>query len=102
MLGDWVHQFATATGVVLEAGRRVVVYSGKEDYICNYIGGEEWTNVTQWKQQVREREKERERERERERSVIVYWLIAEVIYMVVVDIIVMRSFPICGVSTYVL
>ena len=60
LLGDWVHQFASATGMVLEAGRRVVVYSGKDDYICNYIGGEGWTNITQWKGQVRERERERE------------------------------------------
>ena len=52
LLGDWVHQFASATGTVLDAGRRVVVYSGKDDYICNYIGGAEWTNVTQWKEQV--------------------------------------------------
>ena len=52
LLGDWVHQFASATGMVLDAGRRVLVYSGKDDYICNYLGGAEWTNVTQWKQQV--------------------------------------------------
>ena len=37
---------------VLDAGRRVVVYSGKEDYICNYLGGFEWTNSTQWKGQA--------------------------------------------------
>lgn len=49
MLGDWIKEFASATGRVLDAGRRVVVYSGKEDYICNYLGGSEWTNVTQWK-----------------------------------------------------
>ena len=55
LLGDWIHEFATATGMVLEAGRRVIIYNGKEDYICNYIGGEGWTNVTQWKGQVRER-----------------------------------------------
>ena len=55
MLGDWVQQFAWATGSVLDAGKKVIVYSGKKDYICNYIGGEEWTNVTQWKEQVRER-----------------------------------------------
>ena len=51
-MGDWVHQFASATGMVLDAGRRVLVYNGKDDYICNYLGGAGWTNVTQWKQQV--------------------------------------------------
>ena len=68
MLGDWVHQFASATGSVLDAGRRVVVYNGKDDYICNYIGGEGWTNVTQWKEQVRDRERERKRERQTQRE----------------------------------
>ena len=29
-----------------------MVYSGKEDYICNYVGGMEWTNATKWSQQV--------------------------------------------------
>ena len=48
-----MHEFANATGAVLNAGRRVVVYSGKNDFICNYIGGSEWTNATRWNQQVR-------------------------------------------------
>ena len=54
LLGEWVHQFASATGMVLDAGRRVLVYNGKDDYICNYLGGAGWTNVTKWKEQVRE------------------------------------------------
>lgn len=52
LLGDWVHQFASATAKVLDSGRRVLVYSGKEDYICNYLGGMEWTNATKWSEQV--------------------------------------------------
>lgn len=52
LVGDWVHEFATATSKVLDSGRRVLVYSGKEDYICNYVGGMEWTNATKWSQQV--------------------------------------------------
>lgn len=54
LLGDWVHEFASATAKVLDSGRRVLVYSGKEDYICNYLGGIEWTNATKWSQQVRQ------------------------------------------------
>ena len=46
LLSDWVHQFASATGMVLDAGRKVMVYNGKCDYVCNYLGGAEWTNVT--------------------------------------------------------
>ena len=48
LLGDWVRDFASAVGVVLGHGRRVVVYSGREDFICNYFGGAAWTNATQW------------------------------------------------------
>ncbi len=51
MLADWVKDFKGATGMVLDQGRKVVVYSGKEDYICNYLGGVGWTNVTTWKNQ---------------------------------------------------
>lgn len=47
-----MHEFASATAKVLDSGRRVLVYSGKEDYICNYLGGIEWTNATKWSQQV--------------------------------------------------
>lgn len=25
------------------------MYSGKEDFICNYLGGAGWTNATDWK-----------------------------------------------------
>ena len=24
------------------------MYSGKEDFICNYLGGQEWVNATKW------------------------------------------------------
>ena len=51
-MGDWVHEFVDAVGVVLNHNRRVMVYSGKEDYICNYLGGTEWTNATVWNGQV--------------------------------------------------
>jgi carboxypeptidase C (cathepsin A) len=26
----------------------VVVYSGKDDFICNYLGGKEWVESTKW------------------------------------------------------
>ena len=47
-----MHEFASATAKVLDSGKRVLVYSGKEDYICNYLGGMEWTNATTWSKQV--------------------------------------------------
>lgn len=48
LIDDWVHEFKDAVSVVLGGGRRVMVYSGKEDYICNYLGGLEWANATKW------------------------------------------------------
>ena len=45
-------QYVVATATVLGHGRRVLVYSGKEDFICNYVGGMDWANGTQWSGQV--------------------------------------------------
>ena len=80
MLGDWVHQFASATGSVLDSGRRVVVYNGKDDYICNYVGGEGWTNVTQWKEQVRER-----------RSTVCYDIYSRSVFSIIVPSVIFQS-----------
>ncbi|KAL5484456.1 hypothetical protein EMCRGX_G020964 [Ephydatia muelleri] len=52
LIGDWVHDFAGAVGVVLTHKKRVLVYNGKEDYICNYLGGMDWTNATVWNGQA--------------------------------------------------
>ena len=35
-------EFKDAVSTILGQGRRVSVYSGKEDFICNYLGGQEW------------------------------------------------------------
>ena len=53
LIGDWVKDFQAATATVLGHKRRVLVYSGKDDFICNYVGGNEWTNSTKWSGQVR-------------------------------------------------
>ena len=72
LLADWVHSFQSAAGTVLSHGRRVVVYSGKDDFICNYLGGQAWINSTQWNDEVCVRERVRVcvcvRERESERG----------------------------------
>ena len=52
LIDDWVKSFQGATATVLGHGRRVLVYSGKEDFICNYVGGLDWANGTQWSGQV--------------------------------------------------
>jgi len=33
---------------ILNAGVEVLVYSGEKDFICNWRGGEAWTNAVQW------------------------------------------------------
>ena len=48
ILDDWVHSFQSAAAVVLNNSVRVVVYSGVEDYICNYLGGKAWAETAQW------------------------------------------------------
>ncbi|CAI8028705.1 Serine carboxypeptidase-like (Fragment) [Geodia barretti] len=48
LIGDWVHSFQSAAGIVLGHGRRVVAYSGKDDFICNYLGGKDWVESTKW------------------------------------------------------
>ena len=52
LIGDWVHSFQGAAATVLSHSRRVVVYSGKDDFICNYLGGKAWVESTQWSGQV--------------------------------------------------
>ena len=48
LLPDWIKEFKDAVSTVLSQDRRVLVYSGKEDFICNYLGGQEWVNATKW------------------------------------------------------
>ena len=48
LIHDWIQQFQSDVASILESKRRVLVYSGKEDFICNYLGGLEWANTTKW------------------------------------------------------
>jgi len=48
MAGDHVTNMALKIPAVLEAGKRVLVYSGALDYICNWRGGQAWTHALQW------------------------------------------------------
>jgi len=36
---------------ILEHGVHVLVYSGDKDFVCNWRGGEAWTNAVQWSKQ---------------------------------------------------
>jgi cathepsin A (carboxypeptidase C) len=48
MLGDWVTNLQSSVTNLLSNGVKVLVYSGDKDWICNWRGGEAWTNSLQW------------------------------------------------------
>jgi cathepsin A (carboxypeptidase C) len=51
-LGDWVGNFATDLPAALAENIPVLVYSGTNDWICNWIGGQRWTSAMVWPGQV--------------------------------------------------
>ena len=51
LMGDWTTNMSLKIPAVLKAGKRVLVYSGDYDYICNWRGGEAWTKVVEWEHQ---------------------------------------------------
>lgn len=34
---------------LLDANVKVLVYTGANDYICNWVGGQAWTKAAEWK-----------------------------------------------------
>jgi cathepsin A (carboxypeptidase C) len=48
LLGDWNLNMASKISAVLESGLNVLVYSGDKDWVCNWRGGEAWTNAVEW------------------------------------------------------
>jgi cathepsin A (carboxypeptidase C) len=48
LLGDWLNNLATKLTDVIESGLDVLVYSGDKDFVCNWRGGEAWTNAVSW------------------------------------------------------
>lgn len=48
LIHDWIQEYQDAVSDILKSKRRVLVYSGKEDFICNYLGGLEWAVYTKW------------------------------------------------------
>jgi len=51
MLGDWMGNFADDIPLLLQNNVSVLVYSGTEDWICNYLGGQRWVNNLDWQGQ---------------------------------------------------
>jgi len=48
LLGDWVTDMSDKVSYLLENDVRGLVYSGDKDFICNWRGGEAWTNALNW------------------------------------------------------
>jgi carboxypeptidase C (cathepsin A) len=48
MLGDWMVDLSPKVAYLLENGVKGLVYSGDVDFICNWRGGEAWTNALEW------------------------------------------------------
>jgi len=48
MEGDWMTNCEVYIPPMLAAGYQVLVYSGQEDFICNWYGGAMWTSQMVW------------------------------------------------------
>jgi serine carboxypeptidase-like clade 4 len=48
LINDEVLNFKYAVSMILAAQKRVLIYSGKLDYVCNYFGGRAWTASMKW------------------------------------------------------
>jgi len=46
--GDWMMNYAEDIPALLAAGKRVLVYAGDYDFICNWIGNSHWVAQLQW------------------------------------------------------
>ena len=52
LLGDWMRDLSPKVTDILNAGLDVLVYSGDKDFICNWRGGEKWSNDVPWTSQA--------------------------------------------------
>mmetsp|Transcript_30637 Transcript_30637/g.35434 ORF Transcript_30637/g.35434 Transcript_30637/m.35434 type:complete len:423 (-) Transcript_30637:214-1482(-) len=51
MLGDWLVDLSDKVSYLVNSKVKVLVYSGDKDFICNWRGGEAWTNQVKWDKQ---------------------------------------------------
>uniref|UniRef100_A0A1X7SRF8 Uncharacterized protein n=1 Tax=Amphimedon queenslandica TaxID=400682 RepID=A0A1X7SRF8_AMPQE len=51
LINDEVLSFKSALSMVLQEKKRVLIYSGKWDYVCNYFGGRAWAKLVEWEGQ---------------------------------------------------
>ena len=48
LAGDWMQDFETMIPDQLNAGIKVLIYAGDQDYICNWLGNQAWTRELEW------------------------------------------------------
>lgn len=48
MQADWMRNLEPVVPPMLEAGLRVMVYAGEDDYICNWLGNRRWVRAMEW------------------------------------------------------
>jgi cathepsin A (carboxypeptidase C) len=49
--GDWMQPYQQMIPDQLESGIRVLIYAGDQDYICNWLGNQAWTQALPWSHQ---------------------------------------------------
>jgi len=49
--GDWMQPYEMMIPDQLESGVRVLIYAGDQDYICNWLGNQAWTQALPWSHQ---------------------------------------------------
>merc|ERR1711977_167587 len=50
--GDWMQSYQQMIPDQLEDGVRVLIYAGDQDYICNWLGNQAWTQALPWSHQA--------------------------------------------------
>lgn len=58
MLGDWITNLQSSVINLLNNNVKVLVYSGDKDFVCNWKGGEAWTNSLNWSEAEQFRSKD--------------------------------------------
>jgi serine carboxypeptidase-like clade 4 len=48
MMADWMRDLEPVIPPMLEAGVRVMVYAGEDDFICNWVGNRRWVRAMRW------------------------------------------------------
>jgi cathepsin A (carboxypeptidase C) len=48
LTNDWMKNYADQIPPMLNDGIRVLIYSGDQDYICNWLGNKAWTMEMEW------------------------------------------------------